>query len=202
MCSGRTVALAVLLFAWFPAAWAQETSLQLNIRDFMTDAEYAGCGLGQLTPEQLRLLNQWLSRYTLLLMDVASRGPDEPRLTQVPPPARETGVITDVSILEGTSVVAQDGQYLGLITRSTTHPDSIANKFGHYGSRYSNVSILNRYGEYGGRHSDLSPFSRFASRPPIVVRGGQGLAFLTVNPIMGPRLDPNLLLGYLGRVNE
>lgn len=183
-------------------AWSQDVSVQLEIRDFMTEAQFNGCGLDQLTPDQLGQLNDWLSRYTLYVIEAVSQRPAEPGPTGTPLPTQPTGGITHVGALEGASVVAQDGQYLGLITQSTTHPDSIANRFGDYGSRYSAVSILNRFGDYGGRFSDLSPFYPFASRPPIIVKDRQAVAFLTVSRVITPRVDPNLLLGYLGRSRE
>lgn len=39
---------------------------------------------------------------------------------------------------------AQDGQYLGKITTNRYDNDSILNKYGPFGSRYSNTSIFNK----------------------------------------------------------
>jgi len=59
------------------------------------------------------------------------------------------------------------------------------------------ASILNKYGSYGSEYSASSPFSKFSSTPPVIYRGKQAVAYLTINSVLSPRVDPNALLGWL-----
>ena len=52
------------------------------------------------------------------------------------------------SVLEGCTIVAEDGQKLGVITSNAYDTDSIFNEYGIYGGKYSSTSIWNDYGEY------------------------------------------------------
>jgi hypothetical protein len=91
--------------------------------------------------------------------------------------------------LEGTELVAHDGQSLGIITRNRFDPRSISNQYGQHGSQYSHLSILNQFGQYGSEYSHLSPFNMFTSTPPSILRNGQFLGFLTANQFCNPRID-------------
>lgn len=91
--------------------------------------------------------------------------------------------------ISGALVYADDGQYLGRIT-NRYDSESIFNSFGTYGSKYSSTSIWNEYGQYGGKYATLSPFNPYTSRPPVLVKNGTGIAYLTVNTTMTPRVTP------------
>ncbi len=59
-------------------------------------------------------------------------------------------------------IYADDGTYLGTLSRNRFHPESTGNRFGEYGSRFEEDSINNRFGRYGSRFSPYSPNNRFA----------------------------------------
>ena len=91
--------------------------------------------------------------------------------------------------LQGTSVVATDGTYLGLVA-SSYHGESIFNEFGTYGSEFSSQSIWNEFGPYGGEFAAMSPFNEFTSSPPLIIKDGQPVARLTVNAYMNGGVNP------------
>lgn len=62
------------------------------------------------------------------------------------------------------------GQFRGNLNANRYDPDSVANPYGRYGSRYSEDSINNRYGA-GSRYNNDSPQNRY----------GQGLRIYTPN---------------------
>jgi hypothetical protein len=100
--------------------------------------------------------------------------------------------------LEGCYIVANDGQYLGIITQNTFSEKSILNEFGKYGSKFSAVSIFDEFGRYGSKFSHLSPFNQFTSTPPqIRDPSGQFVAYLTKNKVKSPAIDPEVLIALL-----
>lgn len=42
-------------------------------------------------------------------------------------------------------LLAQDGQFLGMLSSNKYQSDSVKNKYGSYGSKYSSTSIFNQY---------------------------------------------------------
>ena len=50
-------------------------------------------------------------------------------------------------------LLAQDGQFLGMLSSNKYQSDSVINKYGSYGSKYSSTSIFNQYGQYGSRYA-------------------------------------------------
>lgn len=112
-------------------------------------------------------------------------------------PRAACGQITDFCpLLEG-RIVADDGQFLGRITPSTVAIDSLVNPFGDHGSQFSLVSIFNNNSAYGSSFSQQSAFNSTALQPPRIVVQAQNVARLTINPALTPRVDPNLLVGWL-----
>jgi hypothetical protein len=101
--------------------------------------------------------------------------------------------------LEGMSIFADDGKFLGKISASKFTSDSIANEYGPYGSSYSPTSIFNVNGVYGSQFSVLSPFNTVATRPPVLFNGQTPFAFLTVNTARNPRVDANFVRRCVGR---
>jgi len=93
-------------------------------------------------------------------------------------------------------IQAYDGTFLGSLRPNRYDQDSIFNNYGPYGSRYSQTSIFNRYGQYGGRYSTLSPFNPHTTTPPQVFHGGQAIAYLTVNTMLKPRIDPDEIMDW------
>jgi len=103
----------------------------------------------------------------------------------------------DLDYLEGSIIIANDSQYLGKISKNQFDADSINNSFGTYGSEFSMYSIFNSFGNYGSEFSTLSPFNQFTSTPPKIYKNDIFIAYLTVNTIMYPRVDTNLLVAWL-----
>ena len=101
--------------------------------------------------------------------------------------------MADLAFLDNAVIVAADGQMLGLISRDPFSPDSIANPFGTYGSRYSAASIFNPYGTYGSEFMFLSPWNRYTTTPPRIMVHSHFHAYLTVNPYLRPRIHPSVL---------
>lgn len=102
--------------------------------------------------------------------------------------------------VEEARIVADDGQFLGIISRNSVSSDSISNTVGSYGSTVSSTSIFNSVGNYGSSVSSLSPFNSVSSSPPkIVDSNGNFIAYLTKNTIKTPRVDPDDLKDFLGR---
>jgi hypothetical protein len=99
--------------------------------------------------------------------------------------------------LEGCSIIANDGTFLGIISSNKYNADSIINTYGKYGSKYNTNCIFNTYGQYGGSYSLLSPFNKYATTPPVIYKGSNSIAYLTVNTTLSPRVDPYALIGWL-----
>lgn len=99
-----------------------------------------------------------------------------------------------VSLLRGASIIAQDdaNTYLGKIT-SEYDSDSIWNEYGTYGSEYSAKSIWNNYGTFGNEYNAYSPFNDYSSTPPMIIRNGKVIGYLTINKYIHGAISPNLL---------
>ena len=96
------------------------------------------------------------------------------------------------STYTGAKIVADDGRYLGKVS-GTFDPESILNKYGNYGSKYSSTSIWNEYGHYGGEYSGLSPFNPYARKPPSLMQDKKVIGRLTVNKTMTGAVSPYFL---------
>lgn len=94
-------------------------------------------------------------------------------------------------------LLAQDGQFLGLLTANRYTPDSVMNEYGSYGSKYSSTSIFNQYGQYGSRYSSYSPFNPYTSTPPRIILRGREFGLLTSNTFLQNRLDPHQLFDWI-----
>jgi hypothetical protein len=167
-----------------------------DITQLMDDAERQRCGIGKLSEAELKNLNIWLANYTLRLatslqQQSSSSREKKPAATAQPAPRK-----LDLSSLQGGTVVAEDGTYLGTVDTQYAS-DSIVNEYGSYGSPYSSPSIRNEYGTYGGRYSSLSPFNPYTSTPPRIFQDDAFVAYLTANEALSPRVDPRALVGWL-----
>lgn len=97
-------------------------------------------------------------------------------------------------IVSGAKLIAQDDKntYLGEISNSYAS-ESIFNEYGTYGSEYSSDSIWNEYATFGSEYSSYSPFNEYTSTPPMMVKGGKIIGYLTANKNIGASISPNLL---------
>ena len=99
-----------------------------------------------------------------------------------------------VDILRGTRIVAQDDKntYLGKLANEYDS-DSIFNEYGTYGSEYSSKSIWNEYSTFGSEYSSYSPFNSYTSTPPMIIKSGKVIGYLTTNKTIKAGVSPNLL---------
>ncbi|GAA0613229.1 hypothetical protein [Paenochrobactrum glaciei] len=81
--------------------------------------------------------------------------------------------------ISGANIVAQDGTFLGNVS-SQFDSKSVLNEFGTHGSEFSGQSIWNEFGSYGGKFSDKSPFNEFSSTPPMIIKNGRVIGYLSV----------------------
>jgi hypothetical protein len=91
-------------------------------------------------------------------------------------------------------LIAQDGQYLGTITKNHCDQNSILNKYSPYGSRYSNTSIFNPYSPYGSRYGNQSINNPYCSMPPKLVINGKLLGRVTENTSVPNRIATEAFL--------
>lgn len=131
----------------------------------------------------------------LATFDLAMQAPSMPAT----PPVILPGISGSCALLEGATIYANDGRFLGRITANIFAADSIGNPFGMYGSQFSLWSIFNVYGTYGSQFSNLSAFNQFATQPPIVFINTTPVAFLTVNQFKLPRIDPYAIYPCIGK---
>jgi len=98
------------------------------------------------------------------------------------------------NIVSGATVMAQDDEntILGKVANAYDSK-SIFNEYGDHGSPYAAKSIWNEYGRFGGQYSTHSPFNQYTSTPPILIKGGKAIGYLTVNKALKPGISPNLL---------
>jgi hypothetical protein len=65
-------------------------------------------------------------------------------------------------------IVGPNGQYLGTLNANPYDPNSVANPYGRYGSRFSADSINNPYGRWGSPYSPNSATNPYTMRGPRV----------------------------------
>ena len=129
---------------------------------------------------------------------------DRKRL-EAPEPKKKDVAVLDVKpagvlpvTIEGCIIIAEDKQYLGMITKNEFDSDSILNEFGMYGGKFSRTSIFNEFGQYGGEFAQRSPFNQFTANPPkIFTKGGVFVAYLSANIAKSPRIDPYVVIAVL-----
>jgi len=98
------------------------------------------------------------------------------------------------SIVKDATLIAQDNQNTPLGKISSPYDvKSIFNEYGEYGSEYSTKSIWNQYGIFGGEYSTYSPFNKYTTTPPMLIKNGKIIGYLTVNKFVKPSISPNLL---------
>lgn len=86
--------------------------------------------------------------------------------------------------------------FLGLISSDTTHPESIMNYYGEYGSDHSPHSIFGT-GPYASLTGPFSPFNWHCEVPPKIYIDTAFIAYLTENELISPRISTYGLVGFL-----
>jgi len=101
-----------------------------------------------------------------------------------------------VNVLNGAKIFAQDDKntYLGKIA-SEYDSESIFNEYGTYGSEYNSSCIWNEYSTFGNEYNSLSPFNDYSSKPPMIVKNGKIIGYLTTNESINGGISPYILKG-------
>jgi len=97
----------------------------------------------------------------------------------------------------GAVIIGADDTFLGVISRDTDDPESITNREGRWGSRWSEDCLWNPDGPWGSRYAHDSPWNPYATRPPKVFDDHCFIGYLTTNTDLQPRIDPEWLRTYL-----
>jgi hypothetical protein len=98
-------------------------------------------------------------------------------------------------------LVAQDGNFLGLMSSNINHPNSVINP-NTYANCYGQT-IHNQYSPYGGQYGSYSPYNSYCLNPPILflIENNQQLALLTRNQYVINNgldiIDPDFMFGVL-----
>ncbi|UZD21195.1 hypothetical protein [Algoriphagus halophytocola] len=102
-----------------------------------------------------------------------------------------------IILLRGASIIAQDEDrtFLGTLTNELSS-NSIFNEIGTYGSDISSNSIWNDIGTFGSDISSYSPFNDITSTPPMIVKNGKIIGYLTVNDIISGGISPEILKAF------
>ncbi|WP_447875165.1 hypothetical protein [Serratia fonticola] len=96
--------------------------------------------------------------------------------------------------VDGAVLIAQDEQNTKLGNISSSYDsDSIFNEYGTYGSEYNSSSIWNSYGTFGSEYSQYSPFNSYSRTPPMIIKQGKIIGYLSANKHVGNAISPNLL---------
>jgi hypothetical protein len=110
-----------------------------------------------------------------------------------------TRVRNPLAVIEGGLVIAADGTYLGRVTWNELVPDSILNGYGRWVRQEDCDKFFTGFTAWGGYSGIYSPFNRSSSSPPrIVTRNGDFVAYFTVAESYKPRIDPYVLIAFLG----
>ena len=94
-------------------------------------------------------------------------------------------------------LVAQDGQYLGRITRNQYDTNSLLNVYGPYGSRYSSTSIFNPYSQYGSKYGQFSVNNPYCSVPPQLFIQGKLIGHVSKNQYVSDLIPTDAFLHTL-----
>jgi len=102
-----------------------------------------------------------------------------------------------INLLRGASIIAQDDDrtFLGTLTNEL-NSKSIFNEIGTYGSDISSNSIWNDIGTFGSDISSYSPFNDITSTPPMIIKNGKIIGYLTVNDIISGGISPEILKAF------
>jgi len=106
-------------------------------------------------------------------------------------------ILTTDNLL-GCQLRTPSGVFLGNVNRNRFDVNSLVNQYGQHGSRFAAESIFNKYSQYGSPYGSESPYNKFSTTPPVFVKDGKSLGYLTVNQYLTPRLDPDDFITWLG----
>jgi len=97
-------------------------------------------------------------------------------------------------LLNGATVIAQDEKntYIGKLCNKYDS-ESIFNEYGIYGSKFSPTSIWNEFSAFGSPFSAYSAFNKLTLTPPVIIKNGKIIAYITVNKSIQAGISPYYL---------
>jgi hypothetical protein len=106
--------------------------------------------------------------------------------------------LEDLISLDGKlELYAQDGHFLGLLSRDRHDPNSIIN-LKTYGNSHNINSIYYEHGIYGGQYGLYSPYNYCCLYPPTLILQQQYMALISKNKHILDRnltiIDPDAML--------
>ena len=108
---------------------------------------------------------------------------------------RMASILIALSLICAAAHGQASGQYLGRLSTNRYVADSVSNRYGQYGSKYSPTSVNNPYSSYGNPYSPHSTTNPYAiSTPRIYASDGTYLGKLSAN-----RYDPESVSNPYGR---
>lgn len=86
------------------------------------------------------------------------------------------------ALLKGASIIAQDDKKtpLGMIDNEL-FKESIFNELSKAGNKYMADSIFNEFGRFGSETGEFSAFNENSKKPPMIVKDGKVIGYLTAN---------------------
>lgn len=104
----------------------------------------------------------------------------------------------DLNKTLGSQLRTPSGIFLGNVNRNKFDINSLTNQFGKYGNRFAPESIFNKFSQYGSPYGTESPYNKFSTTPPVFVKNGESIGYLTVNEYLTPRVGPDEFITWLG----
>ncbi len=96
------------------------------------------------------------------------------------------------SIVQSSKPYLGEYRFLGRIEHKS-NAESIFSDIGIYGTQYGMYSIWNESGVFGGNFSLYSAFSEIANKPPLIIKDGTVIGYLSVNKTQQGAMNPHLL---------
>lgn len=89
------------------------------------------------------------------------------------------------SDLNGASIFSQEDEpvYLGFFGNKFAS-NSINSQFGNFGGQFGSSSIRNSFSNYGSQFSSYGVNNGFASYPPVIIKNGKSIAYLSKNSFL------------------
>ena len=88
--------------------------------------------------------------------------------------------------------------YLGCLTCTQYHSESVWNESGIYGTKLNNLSIWSEFSDFGNEFSNLSPWNEYGTAPPkIIDENGGFYGYFTRNPYFNQRTEDEFFLYVL-----
>jgi len=200
---GAGLATTLGAFTWQETGCGQ--AMAQTVEGEVAASNFSGSRESKVLTFQLDFKNIGLrTDNSCFLVALADENSGDDQQPQQPANGNPTGPGNDEDIIEDPGAIgtiffifAQDNQFLGFVNDNPFDSDSVCNRFGDYGSKFSATSIWNKFGTYGSGFGNLSAFDQFASTPPILYDDIGPLAYVTTSLVLEPRIDSFYLLALL-----